>query len=1569
MGVAHQRDGYQCGVWVCYMIDKWQEWNRSTTGATWESWIGLHGPPVGREATTSRGYREAMRGPIMARIGELEQRERHHVFHGEGETHDPISFEEGDDEIQEEAGAGPMQVGKSPTRQTQTDTVPKIPGHAQELPKVGEKRTRQTLRSPQATVESEEIRPRPNPPAQTLQGETSPRQITKVSLDDGRGTKWKGTKAQIMMLRTWVLAQLAKGDVRTGELFQHAAKIGYSRDAVRLMTTHLVSSEQVVWATHPPVNDYRSRNKWWRIDTMELSVGTGPTAANDPEVPEETEEEPQAVEASESTTILAVRTHWGSREYLLGPIRPQGEAWVEEDTLLAGGIAGINPSQAERETDMFHNKEREEQQARSPTEREPLSGTPTRHAHYWPGVTKLNIDTEPFNPDWDAAPSGKCTLTTETGRHHVFAHDERGKMVGALKEEVLDRLYDRYVAATGTSSTDQTHTRAGEERRRSFEEREPQLGTIHGFATEVVLLLKRYSCEEEEEVKKTALQNHWTLPPEIMQALQEAFGIQAEIFASPLNVHSHTATYCSKFDRDKIFGSKGSAWDTHWGELGAFEFNPEYTAADLDKALQEALMSTMAKTPVLGVGIYPAWTRTPAKAYCRRYGDTRIHEFGVIPRKSFTFLPPDHWGGTTVSGVTKKDYSNWGVRILVVANAEGWQKFCPDPEGAAELVGRALQRSTYCTVRKYHTIRNLRPANPRVHTSEAVSDMAAVKNAMENASQHDMIFDPHPMRKWEIPSMSRRQGWGNGGSEVPKEDRTPEAARAMRQTWRDRGLTEVTITEYHAANTAWPLDKIKEDSRARWLKAMERTPMLFSRQDRDRGHTEVRERFPTCPIKHKTRLSRTLEKINKAWDATSFLYTDGSRLDPEEEGGLHRVGAAYWDPRGDENPRTWRGTWSTGGHLTINRAELLAIHAALRARERTTPGEIAICTDSLCSMHQILNMLSRPHTMECHRHRDLLEDILSLVEQHNSQGTKVSLRKVKSHTGVKGNDKADEAAKQAAENLEGTTQIEPWDNRTMYTLVANARDGESMRPLQGEGAVERYVAERIALKATQHRSVRKWLQPPNSPWEEWGTPGRGNREGALSVEGSITENPTPGAPGPAQGPDRGQQDVEMETPGENLQELMLLKELQHAPWSQGDPPMRREPGDQEEQVHLRDQVTTQDEWDLLWEFDETRGPPLDMEEKGAMNSPEREMMQAIEEAECADPIDGLCRSMMEMDLGESKLQNLTDVPQQAIDAYQEAAPARRRKRNRDREAMHRGNGDRAATSHADAAAVETHMGRRVEEPPREILQDKSIPGISNHFWKVTPPTFRSLVLRCRFGVLMTAARKHLIWPNKYPDPGCALCGKRDTPAHRLAGCKDETSRNMATARHNEVARTLYEAIRKGRTGASPIWIAHHAGLDGTNRCTRPIPDFVLKRGQCRRDGRDHPGAKDPPDDIPHFVDIVMIKGAEDVRDAPPGRPENTRREDVGEIHLIEVAFTWDTHWYVSLHDKLNKYEPLMELLRSKGYKVFFHPMVFGTTGSVYEHNARALTQHLGFNKKEAEALLKKISSIAVEWAG
>ncbi|KAK3284189.1 hypothetical protein CYMTET_8146 [Cymbomonas tetramitiformis] len=82
---------------------------------------------------------------------------------------------------------------------------------------------------------------------------------------------------------------------------------------------------------------------------------------------------------------------------------------------------------------------------------------------------------------------------------------------------------------------------------------------------------------------------------------------------------------------------------------------------------------------------------------------------------------------------------------------------------------------------------------------------------------------------------------------------------------------------------------------------------------------------------------------------------------------------------------------------------------------------------------------------------------------------------------------ADAAAKEAAEDQEGTFTIDPWVNKTMvYALAANARDGDSLRSLVGNGAVERYVAVRIAANAAQHPATSKWMQPQPDLWEELG---------------------------------------------------------------------------------------------------------------------------------------------------------------------------------------------------------------------------------------------------------------------------------------------------------------------------------------------------------------------------------------------------------------------------------------------------------------------------------------------------
>ena len=70
------------------------------------------------------------------------------------------------------------------------------------------------------------------------------------------------------------------------------------------------------------------------------------------------------------------------------------------------------------------------------------------------------------------------------------------------------------------------------------------------------------------------LRNHWTMPAEFMSAIvHQGLGADTEVFASPLNVHPDTTYYYSKYERDKVFGSEGDAYQGLWS--GVYEFNPE----------------------------------------------------------------------------------------------------------------------------------------------------------------------------------------------------------------------------------------------------------------------------------------------------------------------------------------------------------------------------------------------------------------------------------------------------------------------------------------------------------------------------------------------------------------------------------------------------------------------------------------------------------------------------------------------------------------------------------------------------------------------------------------------------------------------------------------------------------------------------------------------------------------------------------------------------------------------------------------------------------------------------------
>ena len=147
----------------------------------------------------------------------------------------------------------------------------------------------------------------------------------------------------------------------------------------------------------------------------------------------------------------------------------------------------------------------------------------------------------------------------------------------------------------------------------------------------------------------------------------------------------------------------------------------------------------------------------------------------------------------------------------------------------------------------------------------------------------------------------------------------------------------------------------------------------------------------------------------KPWTPKFFpeewVYTDGSDIKDQP-----RLGAAvvhipthttiYIDATGCEETRT------------IMRAELVAIHTALTRFE--SHSWLGIFTDSLSSLQAIRLHHHRPGLSVAphyHHHTTLLQSISHLLEARREKGYSTSLRKIRAHTQVRGNDLADTAAK------------------------------------------------------------------------------------------------------------------------------------------------------------------------------------------------------------------------------------------------------------------------------------------------------------------------------------------------------------------------------------------------------------------------------------------------------------------------------------------------------------------------------------------------------------------------------
>jgi ribonuclease HI len=168
------------------------------------------------------------------------------------------------------------------------------------------------------------------------------------------------------------------------------------------------------------------------------------------------------------------------------------------------------------------------------------------------------------------------------------------------------------------------------------------------------------------------------------------------------------------------------------------------------------------------------------------------------------------------------------------------------------------------------------------------------------------------------------------------------------------------------------------------------------------GHME-----PTAALVHADHTAQTLQNLRSTYDSTAPLrfdwramtYTDGSL-----RGGAHSglvMGAGVYCPA--EDTRVVLDMRALPDP-SINAAELAAIHHAIQQ------GAKEIATDSLTSMYQLHRQLHRPQDHQYHQHRRLLEHIVNDIKQSEQP---IHIFKVKSHTGVIGNEVADTLAKQA----------------------------------------------------------------------------------------------------------------------------------------------------------------------------------------------------------------------------------------------------------------------------------------------------------------------------------------------------------------------------------------------------------------------------------------------------------------------------------------------------------------------------------------------------------------------------
>ena len=211
------------------------------------------------------------------------------------------------------------------------------------------------------------------------------------------------------------------------------------------------------------------------------------------------------------------------------------------------------------------------------------------------------------------------------------------------------------------------------------------------------------------------------------------------------------------------------------------------------------------------------------------------------------------------------------------------------------------------------------------------------------------------------------------------------------------------------------------------------------------------------------------------WNPEATVYTDGSF---KKDTNLTSSGI-YGFKDGIEVSIKVRPS-KPGPVHTINRAEMLAIHEALRHWEQCD--NVSIATDTANAMKSINKQPRNPHKHNEHVHKNLLEAIAKLLLSRARRALSTSLFKVKSHIGIHGNELADQIAGGATESWEidmSNHFVEPYDDMPWLRSITkddhgSDREDPFLRDLRDSLKTVIHDQQRLGQTNQQAKYVQYW---------------------------------------------------------------------------------------------------------------------------------------------------------------------------------------------------------------------------------------------------------------------------------------------------------------------------------------------------------------------------------------------------------------------------------------------------------------------------------------------------------------